>query len=161
MSIDVRGQHNSVAGRDYTHIENLHLVQQRCEFAERLLARTLDATRSGPCAVCGWTVAKCAASCPCCGADLVRDRARRELRAMGRWVMPLNIVAALLLAAACFNFGLGLLQLRAGVPPGSVAFAGATPIALASLFWTATMWNAASKKLGVHDGQRERASVNR
>jgi hypothetical protein len=142
MSIDVRGQHNSVAGRDYTHIENLHLVQQRCEFAERLLARTLDATRSGPCAVCGWTVAKCAASCPCCGADLVRDRARRELRAMGRWVMPLNIVAALLLAAACFNVAFGFLQLRAGMPFGDVVFAAGGPVGVASLLWVlALLWS--------------------
>jgi hypothetical protein len=149
-NIDVCGQHNSVAGRDYTHIENLHLVQQRCEFAERLLARKLDAARAEPCAVCGWTVAKCAASCPCCGADLVLDRAQRELRVMGRWVMPLTITATLLLAAACFNVAFGLLQLRAGMPVGEVVFAGAGPVAGASLVWVAAMWHASSRKVGVH-----------
>lgn len=139
-TIDVCGQHNSVAGRDYTHIEHLHLVQQRCDFAEQLLARRLDMTRSEPCAVCGWTVAKCAASCPCCGADLVRDRARRELSAMGRWTLPLTLVATLLLAAALFNFGFALLQVQAGVQAGNVKFAGAAPVALASLVWVAALW---------------------
>lgn len=146
--IDVVGQQNRVAGRDYTHIEHLHLVQQRCDFAERLLARKLDVTRSEPCAVCAWTVAKCAASCPCCGADLVRDRAQRSIKAMGRWTLPLTITATLLLAAALFNFGFGLLQVHAGVPAGNVQFAGAGPVAVASLVWVAALWNVAARRFG-------------
>jgi hypothetical protein len=130
--IDVAGSNNQVAGRDL-------ILLQRCELAERLLARKLDPARCEPCAVCGWTVATCAASCPCCGADLVRDRARRELRVMGRWVVPLNIGAALLLAAAFFNVAFGLLQLRSGVPAGGVVFAGAVPIGIASLMWVAAL----------------------
>lgn len=142
MSIEVHGNGNQVAGRDL-------ILQQRCEFAERLLARKLDPTRSEPCAVCAWWCALSASSCPCCGADMKVERARKVLQNASRWLPAMTIVALLVAGAATFFVGLGLLRVQAGLPAGSgISTAAAPVVAAASLAWVTGMWFLQWRNLG-------------
>lgn len=133
MNVEITGNGNVVVGRDF--------LQQRCELAERLLARKLDPVRSEPCPVCAWTCAVSALACPCCGADMKVERARRVLQSASRWLPAMTVVALLLAGAATFFVGLGLLRAQAGLPVGSPLSAAAAPvIAVASLAWVGAMW---------------------
>lgn len=133
MSIEVHGNGNQVAGRD--------LILQRCELAERLLARKLDPTRSEPCAVCAWQCALSASSCPCCGADMKVERARKLLQNAGRWLPVMTIVALVVAGASTFFVALGLLRVQAGMPVGSGLSTSAAPVVAAvSLAWVVGMW---------------------